>query len=605
MAATLIWFRRDLRLVDHAVVEAACRRGPVLPVFVLDDALLFHPETAVARVAFLLESLRALDHDWRRIGGRLLVRRGEPAQTLLTLARAAGADRLMAHTDSERLVGRVRDARVSRVLAGAGIAVDWIEPAGATGELISYASWRRHWHGAMAAPLHATPERAVVPEPRGALADRPIPSLQQLGLRPDAKPIPPAGSAAAQALLERFCSGGAARSYFWELSYPSAKVSTGLSPYLKFGVISPRQCLRRIAALAAEGDRRLARSALQLASRLRWAAAITQRFRYLPQLELRSLWSRFDAEPWGFDAELYDAWREGRTGFPIVDAAARCLRAEGGWRELNFRSRAIYASFLSNLGGIDWRYGALHFMRHLIDGDCPIDHYQWAMQAGVTYRGERAWSRIYHPGQVAVDRCDPQGLFIRRWLPELAELTNDQLGAPPPMAAYPAPILDYETARRRRIEQLAERRRRLTEWDQPAEESPIAGQGRITGAGPLAGLAELPADLTPFAAERFPEAVLGWAQERGAALFPPALDLASLDGPARRELASWLAMARSGAASGTRARQADPDATGPAGGRSAARGRSGGRVRVAPGQLSLDLGMDLGMDRASDLDVGR
>ncbi len=604
MAATLIWFRRDLRLADHAVVEAACRRGPVLPVFVLDDALLFHPETAVARVAFLLENLRALDHDWRRIGGRLLVRRGEPAQTLLALARAAGADRLMAHTDSERLVGRVRDARVNRVLAGAGIAVDWIEPAGATGALISYASWRRHWYGAMGAPLHAIPERAVVPEPRGALADLPIPSLQQLGLRPDAKPIPPAGTAAAQALLERFCRGAAARRYFWELSYPAAKVSTGLSPYLKFGVISPRQCLRRIEALAGEGDRSLGRSALQLASRLRWAAAITQRFRYLPQLELRSLWSPFDAEPLGFDAELYDAWREGRTGFPIVDAAARCLRAEGGWRELNFRSRAIYASFLANLGGIDWRYGALHFMRHLIDGDCPIDHYQWAMQAGVTYRGEKAWSRIYHPGQVAVDRCDPQGLFIRRWLPELAHLTNDQLGAPPPMAAYPAPILDYEMARRRRIEHLAERRCRLAAPGRREGEIRIEGQSRIRTPGPLAGLAELPADLTPFAAERFPQAVLGWAEDREPALFPPALDLASLDGPARRDLASWLAMARSGSAPGSRSRHPDPLAPSPATGRSPDRGpgsgrragRSGGRARLAPGQLSLDLDLDLDLD---------
>ncbi len=593
MAATLIWFRRDLRLADHAVVEAACRRGPVLPVFVLDDALLFHPETAVARVAFLLESLRALDRDWRRIGGRLLVRRGEPAQTLRALARAAGADRLMAHTDSERLVGRVRDARVSRLLAAEGIAVDWIEPAGATGELLPYAAWRRLWHGAMAAPLHSSPDRVVVPEPRGALADRPIPGLEELGLKPDAKPIPPAGAAAAAALLERFCSGAAARSYFWELSYPAAKVSTGLSPHLKFGVISPRQCLRRIAALAGEGDRRLGRSALQLASRLRWAAAITQRFRYLPQLELRSLWSPFDAEPWSFDAELYDAWREGRTGFPIVDAAARCLRAEGGWRELNFRSRAIYASFLANLGGLDWRYGALHFMRHLIDGDCPIDHYQWAMQAGVTYRGERAWSRIYHPGQVAVDRCDPQGLFIRRWLPELAHLTNDQLGAPPPMAAYPAPVLDYETARRRRIEQLAERRRQLQEGKPPAAADQPGGQD------PLAGLARLPADLTPFAAERVPGAALAWAREPGPALFPPALDLDGLDGPARRALASWLAMARSGgtgrAKRGGRTdggSDGDSDAgIGPTPGRSRPGGR--GRQRAAPGQLSLDLDLDL------------
>jgi deoxyribodipyrimidine photo-lyase len=560
MPASVVWFRRDLRLADHAALHQAVQRGPVLPLFVLDDALLFHPETAVARVAFLLECLRALDGELRRRGGRLLVRRGEPAEQLLQLVRASGADGVIAHTDSERIVGRVRDARVNRLLAAEGIPIRWIEPPGACGELLSYGHWRRQWHAAMAAPPHPEPHRVVVPPPSSLLPDLPVPQLRDLGLVADGKPIPRGGTAAARQLLDQFCEGPAARSYFWELSYPSAKVTTGLSPYLKFGVISPRECLRRLAPLAGMGDRRLGRSALQLASRLRWAAAISQRFRYLPQLELNSLWHHFDAEPWPFDEELYAAWREGRTGYPIVDAAARCLQAEGGWRELNFRSRAIYASFLANLAGIDWRYGALHFMRHLIDGDCPIDHYQWAMQAGVTYRGQRAWSRIYHPGQVAIDRCDPQGLFVRKWLPELAGLTNDQLGAPPPLADYPRPILDYETARRRRVEALSARR-------QP--------QGDL-----LEALARLPQDLTPFGSARIAGAVVDWAREQGAALFPSPLDLDGLDREQRQALASWFQMSRTNAAPA-----ATPASPGPATPRRARRRPA----RESPGQLSLDL----------------
>jgi deoxyribodipyrimidine photo-lyase len=144
------------------------------------------------------------------------------------------------------------------------------------------------------------------------------------------------------------------------------------------------------------------------------------------------------------------------------------------------------------------------------------------MQAGATQVGSGAWTRIYHPGQVAVDRCDPHGLFIRRWLPELADLTNDQLGAPPPRGDYPAPVLDYALARRRRLERLERERQVHPEAD------------------PLAGLTPLPADLRPFAAERFPEAVLAWAAATPAALFPAPLDLESLDGPARLALASWL-----------------------------------------------------------------
>ena len=523
---SLIWFRRDLRSSDHRALRLACEDGPVVPIFVLDNNLLFHPETAVARVEFLLLSLRSLDHRMRQLGGRLLVRRGEPGQVLSEIAQASGARRVFAHTDSERLVGRVRDAAVAQVLARQGIELRWVEPTGATDELMPYGDWSRRWHRAMAESTEPEPQRIHVPEAQGALTDLPIPNLRDLGLSADGKPMPPAGSDAALERLERFCVGPDSRTYHWELSYPSAKVTTGLSPYLKFGVITPRQCLQRIAASAAEPQRR--RSMQQLASRLRWGCSIHQRFRYLPQLELRSLWCAHDPSEADLSAqqqELYQAWMEGRTGFPIVDAAARCLQAEGGWLELNFRSRAIYASFLSNLCGIDWRYGALHFMRHLIDGDCPIDHYQWAMQAGATYRSAKAWSRIYHPGQVAVNRCDPHGLFIRRWLPELSGLTNDQLGEPPATAHYPMPLLDYTQARKQRLETLT--RQRLA-------------MGDVRSA-----MAQLPEHFTPFGSHLFPNVEVGWSAEGSSPLYPKAVDLSSLDSVGWSALLSWFSMRRS------------------------------------------------------------
>jgi deoxyribodipyrimidine photo-lyase len=571
MVCTVVWFRRDLRLADHAALSAACQRGAVLPVFVLDRQLLFHPETAVARVAFMLNSLKALDQDLRRCGGRLLIRRGDPAEELLKLVRISGADAVVAHTDSERLVGRVRDIRVSRCLAAAGIPMRWIEPAGSCAELMPYSAWSQQWHQAMATPALPVPQRIVVPPPSQALPDLPVPSLEELGLRADGKPIPPGGSNAAHQRLEHFCSGPSSRTYYWELSYPSARVTTGLSPYLKFGVITPRQCLQRLAELL-PGDRRQprSRSALQLASRLRWGCAIHQRFRYLPQLELCSLWSVFDGASTTGEAslsaeqeQLYAAWQEGRTGFPIVDAAARCLQAEGGWLELNFRSRAMHASFLTNLCGIDWRFGALHYMRHLIDGDCPIDHFQWAMQAGVTYSGANAWTRIYHPGQVAVDRCDPQGLFIRRWLPELQGLTNDQLGAPPAMADYPAAVLSYEDARRLRLEALEQQRLQI---------------GDVKAA-----MARLPRHLHPFGYRRIAEADVAWAdlwaQQPAGDLQPSAVDLERLDPSGWRALLSWFS--GSSRNSATAGRPARSGATG-----ARRRGRS-----ESPGQLSLELGL--------------
>ncbi|MFM9109234.1 MAG: FAD-binding domain-containing protein [Prochlorococcaceae cyanobacterium] len=574
-APTILWFRRDLRIDDHPALAAACSRGPVLPLFILDPALLHHPETAVARVAFLLETLRALDADLRRRGGRLLVRQGDPTAVVPGLARAVGAAAVIAHSDSERILGRVRDARVAGALERERIPLRWIEPPGAAAGLLSYPAWRRCWHTHVAEGPLAPPPRVPVPPPVGAagrkdgaadpLADLPVPALADLGLVADAKPLPPAGHAAAITLLDRFLEGPTARSYHWQLSYPAARATTGLSPYLKFGVISHRRCLERLAPLNGDGAAGR-RSWRQLVSRLRWGAGMAQRFRYLPQLELRSLWRAHgdpDAETLSAEQEdLYAAWCEGRTGFPIVDAAMRCLLAEGGWWELNFRSRAISASFLTHLCGLDWRWGALHFMRHLIDGDAAIDHWQWAMQAGATLAGPGAWARIYHPGQVAVDRCDPQGLFIRRWCPELAGLTNDQLGQPSPQQrrtlGYPAPVLDYEAARSRRRAQLEE-------------------QASATGAG-VEDLAALPASCRPFASDRFTDdrfaaAGSAWAEAPSPALLPAAADLQALDRQQRAALLSWCTPSRGTPPPAAASRQAA--------------GRR--RRREAEGQLTLPL----------------
>jgi len=491
------------------------------------------------------------------------VERGRPEEVLPLLAQRHGCRQVLAHTDSERLVGRVRDARVGRALQDNGVSLEWIEPAGASAELQPYGAWNRQWHGAMAAALVPEPRRVVVPE---QVPDTPVPDLRELGLFSDGKPIPEAGTAAALQRLDRFLEGPDARTYYWELSYPSAKVTSGLSPYLKFGVVSPRQCLQRLTAAGQRAREQADRSRLcsiqQLFSRLRWGCSIHQRFRYLPQLELRSLWNAFDDNTplTAEQTELYEAWKEGRTGFPIVDAAAHCLRGGGGWLELNFRSRAIYASFLSNLCGIDWRYGALHFMRHLIDGDCPIDHYQWAMQAGATYRGTKAWTRIYHPGQVAVNRCDPHGLFIRRWLPQLERLTNDQLGEPPAWADYPAPVLNYEVARQARVETLSSTRHGI-------------------GAIPLA-LARLPEDLTPFGSDRIAGSQVLWAQERSPELYPEAVDLDRLDQEGWMALLSWFSLRRS-AETGEDAER-EPR-------RPRASTRPSRRSKAAEGQLSFDL----------------
>jgi deoxyribodipyrimidine photo-lyase len=518
MSPIIVWFRRDLRLSDHAPLDAAVGRGSVLPLFVFDPALLHHPETAPARVAFMLSCLASLDQDLRQRGGRLLLRTGDPVQVLPQLIRETGARGIYAYTDCERIYGRVRDARLNHILQQEQMRIRWFEPAGSVAELVAYPTYRRRWFRDMRAAMFPTPTRVQVPD---EVSSEPLPSLADLGLVADAKPIPAGGTPMARQLLQEFLHHKLTR-YYWQLSYPSAEATTGLSPYIKFGVISMRECVQAATALQKNEDHRIRLSCKQLISRLRWGSGFLQRFRYCPQLELRSLYNIFDCEERGFPEDLYQAWQQGLTGFPIVDAAARCLLATGGWKTLNFRSRALYASFLSNLLNIDWRYGALHFMRHLLDGDCPIDHYQWAMQAGVTHCADKTWTRIYTPEQGAVDRCDPEGTFIKTWVPEVAHLPAEQLGVPPSLPGYPSPILNYREARTQRVQRLQQLR-------QSFQQHPNL----------IPHLARLPQDLTPFGADRYP-CNTTWVTLAESTLFPAALQLSDLSSEQAADLRTWF-----------------------------------------------------------------
>jgi deoxyribodipyrimidine photo-lyase len=519
MNRTVVWFRRDLRIADHEPLSLAVQRGIVIPVFIFDRALLQHPETAAARVAFMLDCLAHLDQELQARGGRLILRSGDPIDVLPQLLKETQADSMYAHIDYERIYGRVRDAKLNRILGQMGTKIRWFEPAAGTCGLIPYPAYRQLWYREMRARQISTPSQIPVPP---EIPSQTLPTLTDLGLIADRKPIPTGGTQAARALLQNFLTEKMDR-YYWQLSDPGAAATTGLSPYIKFGAISIRECVQTVEKMELT-DVRAERSRKQLISRLRWGSGFAQRFRYLPQLELRSLYAVFDQQGWNFDEALYQAWQQGQTGFPIVDAAARCLQETGGWLDLNFRVRAIYASFLSNLLGIDWRYGALHFMRHLIDGDCPIDHYQWAMQAGVTHCVDKTWTRIYNPEQTAVDRCDPEGAFIQRWLPELAHLAPGDLGNPPPLTrkGYPAPILDYRQARQQRVQQLEQQRQHFLQ------------QTNV-----LPHLARLPAVLTPFGADRYASEV-GWAQACQPELFPPPLDLDALDLAQAEALRTWF-----------------------------------------------------------------
>ncbi len=528
MNRTIVWFRRDLRIFDHEPLYRAARRGDVIPIFIFDRALLLHPETGSGRVRFMLSCLDSLDRDLRSRGGRLILRSGDPVDILPALVKETQADGIYSYIDFERIYGRVRDARLNRALAEETLKIRWFEPLGSVSEFIAYPDYRKAWYKQMTQPQIPAPQQVNVPTD---LWSQTLPPLENLGHVADEKMIPQGGTSAARNLLNSFYDERKAERYYWQISYPGTNSTSGLSPYLKYGAISIRECAQTVWQRQEDpqwaSDRRVRRSSDHIISRLRWGSGFTQRFRYLPQLEVRSIYQPFtDESPengWEpFDSELYEAWCQGYTGFPIVDAAARCLQATGGWLALNFRVRAIYASFLCNLLGMDWRYGALHFMRHLIDGDCPIDHYQWAQQSGVNHCLNQAWTRIYNPEQEAIDRCDPQGRFVYRWVPELAHLKPEQLGVPPQTKNYPAPILDYVEARSRRANRLQDLRHDV-----------------IHAPNVLPWVTRMPENVTPFGTDLFLSEV-GWAQAPVGELYPTALNLDDMDSYQAKQLRTWF-----------------------------------------------------------------
>ncbi len=514
MSPTIVWFRQDLRIYDHEPLQRAARRGQVIPIYIFEKLLLHHPEACAAQIAFILACLKSLDLDLQKIGGRLILRKGNPVEILPRLVVETQAEGIYAYTDCDRIFCRIRDAQLNQVLAARQMKIRWFEPPASIDELIAYPKYRDRWFADMLAPMAPMPQSLSVPP---EISSEALPTLAALGHFADAKIIPEGGTQPARLLLHEFFARKV-ETYYWQLSYPSAEATTGLSPYIKVGAISIRECVQFAQPYTKDADLRIQRSSKQLISRLRWGSGFHQRFRYLPQLEVASLYTIFDQEGWEFDAELYQKWQQGFTGFPIVDAAARCLLATGGWKELNFRSRAIYSSFLSNLLGMDWRYGALHFMQHLLDGDCAIDHYQWAMQAGVTHCVDKSWTRIYNPGETAIARCDPEAKFIRRWLPELATVPIAELGGNLEKYGYPAPILDYKRARQKRVQQLEHQR------------SGFRAQENVLPF--LARMPELPipfgaSDLSHFCAQNPP-------------LFPAALDLDGLELEQAVNLRTWL-----------------------------------------------------------------
>ncbi len=444
----IIWFKRDLRVHDHAPLVAGLASGrPLLPLYIVEPDLWAQPDASARHYEFLREALAELDRSLRARGSRLVVRVGSAVAVLRGLHAAHTITGLHAHEETGNHWSFERDIAVRRWARAAGVPLFEKRQHGVWRALGNRNGWAARWDAMMALPRLAAP--AMLPQ--ADIASEPLPAAQALGLADD--PCPGrqrGGRREALATLAGFLDSRG-RTYRAAMSAPAsgAEHCSRLSPHLALGTLSMREVYQ--AALTARarwrerGDSQFTRSIDSYISRLHWHCHFIQKLEDAPWLAERCLHPAYASLPEHDDARLA-AWAGGRTGWPFVDACMRSLAATG-W--LNFRMRAMVMAVASYHLRLDWRQSGLVLARLFTDYEPGIHWPQVQMQSGTT--GTNI-PRIYNPVKQGHDQ-DPDGAFIRRWLPELAALPTQHLHQPwlaPPEVraalAYPAPFLGHEDA---------------------------------------------------------------------------------------------------------------------------------------------------------------
>ena len=438
MRRSILWFRRDLRLADLPALHAAAADGEVVPVFVVDP--LFTARSGAPRLAFLAVTLDALDAD---LGGSLVVRHDDPVDVIPALAAEVGADAVHVSRDYGPY-GRRRDAEVAarlqrdgRRLVGTGTPYA-VAPGtvvkGDGGPYAVFTPFARAWRAAgWDLPLDAPSDVAWVGAP--AVASDGIPAGPTVDTA-----LPPAGEAVAHEQWATFLAAGdeGLDGYDARRDLPGVAGTSRLSPMLRWGVVHPRQLLADLGPTRAHDVFR---------SELAWREFYADVLLRHPDSGWRNLQQKMDAMPVDTDArarERFAAWQAGRTGYPIVDAGMRQLLATG-W--MHNRVRMIVGSFLVKDLHLPWQWGARHFMDHLVDGDLASNSHGWQWVAG-TGTDAAPYFRVFNPTAQS-ERSDPDGAYLRRWLPELADLDDRSIHQPGTRrpADYPAPIVDHAAER--------------------------------------------------------------------------------------------------------------------------------------------------------------
>jgi deoxyribodipyrimidine photo-lyase len=452
----LHWFRRDLRVSDNtALSEAVARAEHVIPVFILEDAFKTGPDVGAARLAFLLQSLESLRKNLAELGYPLVIRSGRSEAEIPKLCQEVNAQAVFANKRYEPYA-QARDNRVFNALNAMGVgfelykdAVVWEEV-----ELLTQAGkpftvftpYSKLWKTKAVPPPRPKLKKIGVKSP--VLRSDELPNdPAELG-HPNVQTLWPAGERGALEALRNFISGPV-YDYAVNRNLVSVEGSSQLSPHLRCGTIGVRTVLAEIAkARNAAGTPARKQSCEAFQNELIWREFYLQVLHNFPHVAQGAFRSEYNRLEWSDNEHHFKAWCQGQTGYPIVDAAMRCLN-QTGW--MHNRLRMIVAMFLTKDLLINWQWGERYFMQQLVDGDMAANNGGWQWSAG-TGTDAAPYFRIFNPVAQA-EKCDSAGDFVRRWIPELAGFSAKVIHQPweEPLLAkaakYPSRIVLHQEQR--------------------------------------------------------------------------------------------------------------------------------------------------------------
>ncbi len=436
---SILLFNRDLRVHDHPALAAAAKAERTVPLFVFDERLLGSRFAAPNRVAFMLEALHDLDERLRRMGARLFVRRGDPVRETIAVAHECGATALHVSADwsayargRERRLAQACEEERIEFTAHPGVTVvppGAVTPAGGDHFKV-FSPYHRAWGGAPWREQLAAPRKLVAPSRPNSGR---LPALGSLTEGAPSRGRRPGGESEGRRLMRTFIRDGIGGYEERHDDLPGDATSR-LSAHLRWGCVSPLELAREA------GERQ---GGADFVRQLCWRDFHHQVLAATPSLPRRDYRPRGDR--WSKSKRAFEAWREGRTGYPLVDAAMRQLAAEGF---MHNRARMTVASFLCKDLYVDWREGAWHFWDLLSDGEIANNAGNWQWVAGTG--NDTRPNRVLNPVRQA-KRFDPDGVYVRRYLPELEPVRGKAIFEPWRMEGferlgYPAPIVDHDEA---------------------------------------------------------------------------------------------------------------------------------------------------------------